>query len=217
MTNSTNNPNGLELNQEINRYSSNEAERIAYERMQRAGFKVAEILLCMPLGTMADIGQGETLFVAPWEGKIDVFTSPDWEDNCRCQDINFFNLNSYEGLSAIDLDLHRVKLETWLTNPVFKQCMPADNAHKVVAELSNWCKGECLELPYSVVKQALSRYEHENAKNLIDGYMVDSRLNPLEPREQQFNRAKAELIAQLERQLEQVKTFCYSDMQKKVS
>ncbi|MGP0171288.1 hypothetical protein ACSVIJ_05320 [Pseudomonas sp. NCHU5208] len=216
MTNTTNNPNGLELNQEINRYSSHEPERNAYERMQRAGFKVAEVLMGMPLGTMADIGQGETLFVAPWEGKMDVFTSPDWEDNCRCQDINFFHMNSYEGLSAVDLDMHRVQLETWLGNPVFKQSIPADNAFQVVAELEEWWQKENLTRR-GTETPALNRFEHENTKNLIDGYMVPSRATPQESREQQFDRAKGELIAQLERQLEQVKSFSYIDMQKKVS
>ncbi len=216
MTCSTNNPNDLELNQAINRYSSHEPERIAYERMQQAGFKVAAVLMDMPLGTMADIGRGETLFVAPWEGKMDVFTSPDWEDNCRCQDVNFFHLNNYEGLSAVDLDLHRLQLESWLRNPVFKQCLPADNAFKVVAELEEWWQVE-KQKRSETVTPALNRYEHDNAKRLIEGYMVPSRAHPQESRQQQFDRAKSELIAQLERQLEQVKSFSYGDMQKKVS
>ncbi|WP_267399024.1 hypothetical protein [Pseudomonas sp. GM_Psu_2] len=61
----------------------------------------------------------------------------------------------------------------------------------------------------------LNRYEHQQIKNLIDGYMVGTR--PLETREQEFERAKTELLGHLERQIDQVKQFAYSDMGKKVS
>ena len=216
MTTSTNNPSGLELNLAIIRYSSHEAERIAYERMQQAGFKVALVLMDKPLGTMASLGQGQTLFVAPWGGKMEVFSSPDWQDHCQRNDINFFFLNDYQGLSAEDLDDHRLQLESWLRNPVFTPCVPADNAFNVVVDLEEWWMQEQKKSAVAD-KPGLNRYEHENTKNLIDGYMVPSRAHPVESREHQFCRAKAELITHLERQLEQVKGFSYSDMQKKVS
>lgn len=210
MTTTTNNPNSLHLNRTINAYSSNEAERNAYERMQQAGFKIALILMEMPLGTMADLGQGEFLFVAPHAGKMEVFSTPDWHDNCRWSDVNWFFLNDYEGLGAEDLDDHRGLMEAWLENPVFRQCVPADNAFKVIASSPTQedAKAEAANL---------NRYVHQNTKDLIGGYMVRSKSRPLETHEQQFHRAQRELVANLERQLEQVKRFSYDDMLKKVS
>jgi hypothetical protein len=64
---------------------------------------------------------------------------------------------------------------------------------------------------------ALTRYEHENIKSKIDGYMIPSRERPLETREQQFERAKAELLGHLKRQIEQVEAFTFADLSKKVS
>lgn len=60
---------------------------------------------------------------------------------------------------------------------------------------------------------ALNRYEHEQIKNQIDGYMI-GRLSG-ESSELHFYRAKAELITNLERHLELVRTFTPSDFFKK--
>ncbi|WP_277594368.1 hypothetical protein [Pseudomonas chlororaphis] len=209
---STNNPNALDLNRAINTYSSDEAERLAYQRMQEVGFKIADILIEMPLGTMADLGQGECLFVAPYAGRIEVFSTPDWHDNCRWGDVNWFFLNDYQGLAAEDLDEHRVTMENWLKNPVFRQCVPADNAFKVVAAQEEWAQNQTGAAP-----SKLNRYDHDNVKNLIGGYMVTSKSKPQETRVEQFSRAKAELIGHLERQLQQVKGFTFSDLSKNVS
>lgn len=64
---------------------------------------------------------------------------------------------------------------------------------------------------------SLNRYEHETIKHKIDGYMIPSRDQALETREQQFERAKAELLGHLKRQIEQVEGFTIADMSKKVS
>ncbi|MFV3332582.1 hypothetical protein ACNFIA_16720 [Pseudomonas sp. NY15437] len=218
----TNNPNSLELNRTINRYSSHEDERIAYERMQMVGFKVAEILLNMPLGTMADLGQGEFLFVADYEGEVHVFSTHDWRDECALNDVNWFFQSDYQGLSADDLDEHRAEMERWLESPVFRQCKPADHAQRMVADAeAEWKRHQDvtagIEQPTSPSQAPLNRYDHEKAKRLVDGYMVPSREAPLEGREQQFDRAKAELVSHLELQLKQVQGFSYQDYTKKVS
>lgn len=64
---------------------------------------------------------------------------------------------------------------------------------------------------------SLNRYEHENIKSKIHGYMVPSPSRPLESREQMFDRAKAELLGHLKHQLAQVENFTFPDMTKKVS
>lgn len=61
------------------------------------------------------------------------------------------------------------------------------------------------------------RYEHENIKDKVEGYMVPSPSLPNETREQQFARAKSELLTHLRRQIERVEAFGYEDMAKKVS
>jgi len=215
-TASTNNPNVLDLNRTINTSSSDEAERIAYERMQQVGFKIADILMEMPLGTMSDLGQGECLFVAPHGGKMEIFSTPDWHDDCRWNEVSWFFLNDFQGLGTDDLDEHRILMENWLKNPVFRQCVPADNAFKVLASLD---MEESSPAQQSTPANAgsLNRYEHHQIKDLIVGYMVPSKSLPLESHEQQFHLAKRELVANLERRLEQVKCFTYEDMHKKVS
>ncbi|MBM3105570.1 hypothetical protein IIE18_10505 [Pseudomonas sp. V1] len=212
----TNNPNSFPLNCEINRYSFHEQDQIAYQRMQEVGFKIARILIEMPLGTMADLGKGEFLFVAPYAGKIEVFTTPDWTDNCKLDDVNWFFQSDYQGLGASDLDDHRADMEAWLKNPGFRQCMPPDHAFKAVANLEErHGKDTDHSTAATIRREPLTRYEHENLKNLIDGYMIPTR--PIETREQQFNRAKAELITNLERQLQRIRAFTYADMVKKMS
>lgn len=64
---------------------------------------------------------------------------------------------------------------------------------------------------------ALNRYEHENVKHKIHGYMITSRELPLETRPEMFERAKAELLNALKTQIEQVEGFTFADMSKKVS
>ncbi|MBF3348278.1 hypothetical protein HKW91_42445, partial [Pseudomonas aeruginosa] len=74
-----------------------------------------------------------------------------------------------------------------------------------------------IQQPAAPSQVPLNRYDHEKAKRLIDGYMVRSRQSPQEGHEQQFDRAKAELISHLELQLKQVQGFSYQDFTKKVS
>lgn len=59
----------------------------------------------------------------------------------------------------------------------------------------------------------LNRYEHEQIKNQIDGYMIGRR--PGESFEIYFERSKAELISNLEKHIELVKSFDQSDFLKK--
>lgn len=63
----------------------------------------------------------------------------------------------------------------------------------------------------------LTRYEHENMRHLIDGYMTPLREHPLETRQEQFDRAKDELLGHLRLQIERVEGFSFEDMRKKVS
>lgn len=64
---------------------------------------------------------------------------------------------------------------------------------------------------------SLNRYDHENIRRKIDGYMIPSRERPMETREEQFDRAKAELLGHLRLQIAYVEGFSYSDMRRKVS
>ncbi|HHH9443064.1 TPA: hypothetical protein ACP32N_005052 [Pseudomonas aeruginosa] len=217
----TNNPNALELNRKINTRSPHEDERAAYERMQLVGFKIAQILMPMPLGTMADLGQGEYLFVADFGGECHIFSTPDWHDGCQLGDVNWFFQSDYQGLSVEDLDEHRADMERWLENPVFRQFKPADQAHKLIAKAEAEFNGDprnyrAAPVPVRSTPSAiLTRYDQEMAKRLIDGYMVPSCSAPQETHEQQFVRAKAELITHLELQLKQVMDFTYQDFTKK--
>ncbi|HBO6305174.1 TPA: hypothetical protein L4741_004745, partial [Pseudomonas aeruginosa] len=137
-------------------------------------------------------------------------------------DVNWFFQSDYQGLSAEDLDEHRAEMERWLENPAFRQCKPADHAHRMVAEAEAEWKlhrvgATAIQQPASPTQVPLNRYDHEKAKRLIDGYMVPSHQSPQEGHEQQFDRAKAELISHLELQLKQVQSFSYQDYTKKVS
>ena len=59
----------------------------------------------------------------------------------------------------------------------------------------------------------LNRYEHEEIKNKINGYMVLKR--PGETHEQLFLRAKDELISNMKDRLEKVLAFKFVDYCKK--
>lgn len=63
----------------------------------------------------------------------------------------------------------------------------------------------------------LNRYEHAQLKSLIDGYMIPSTRKPHEAREEEFERAKAELIDALSQRIKQVEGFAFADLSKKVS
>jgi hypothetical protein len=62
---------------------------------------------------------------------------------------------------------------------------------------------------------SLNRYEHAWVKEKISGYMVGR--HPTETHEQEFGKAKAEMLVQLKRQIEQVEAFDYSELIKKYS
>lgn len=64
---------------------------------------------------------------------------------------------------------------------------------------------------------SLNRYDHENIRRKIDGYMIPSRERPLETRKEQFERAKAELLGHLRLQIAHVEGFSFADMRKEVS
>lgn len=55
----------------------------------------------------------------------------------------------------------------------------------------------------------LNRYERENAREKVYGYMVPRRTN--ETASQEFDRAKAECLLHLQRQIEQVKVMSFVD------
>lgn len=61
----------------------------------------------------------------------------------------------------------------------------------------------------------MNRYEHARAKEKITGYMVGR--HPTETREKEFDKAKSELLHHLKREIEQVESFSYEDLSKKVS
>jgi len=60
-----------------------------------------------------------------------------------------------------------------------------------------------------------NRYEHARAKEKISGYMVGR--HQTETREQEFEKAKAELLHHLRREIKQVEAFKYEDLSKKIS
>jgi hypothetical protein len=62
--------------------------------------------------------------------------------------------------------------------------------------------------------QTLTRYDHENIRNLIDGYMVHR--GPTESSEDFFQRAKDELTLNLELRLAQVRAYTFADFTKKL-
>ncbi len=58
----------------------------------------------------------------------------------------------------------------------------------------------------------LTQYDHANIRHLIDGYMISKRSNG--SNEQFFQRAKDELIEDLEARLNQVKAYTFADFVK---
>ena len=62
--------------------------------------------------------------------------------------------------------------------------------------------------------EALTRYDHENIQHLIGGYLISRHHD--EPIEAFFERAKAELVENLEKRLNQVKAYTFADYTKKL-
>lgn len=62
----------------------------------------------------------------------------------------------------------------------------------------------------------INRYDHFEIKNKIDGYMIPSVTNILETKEEEFQRAKSELILNISKSLENVKNFTFDDYVSKI-
>ena len=62
--------------------------------------------------------------------------------------------------------------------------------------------------------EAFTRYDHGNIRHLIDGYMISRRDN--ESSETFFQRAKVELVENLEKRLNQVKAYSFTDFTMKL-
>lgn len=61
---------------------------------------------------------------------------------------------------------------------------------------------------------SLTRYDHESIRHLINGYLISRRHD--ESTEAFFERAKAELVDNLERRLSQVKAYTFPDFSMKL-
>lgn len=113
------------LNRQIIKYSSDPNEQSAYFRMQSVGFKVAEVLMQQPAGTMAADIQGYAYWVSPLNGMTEIFCTPDFEP-LVVGDCSVFAVSDFEGQDADDLDRCRIAMESWLENPFFVQRNPID-------------------------------------------------------------------------------------------
>ena len=60
----------------------------------------------------------------------------------------------------------------------------------------------------------MDQYEIAHIMHQIDGYLIPSPSKPLESFDSAFDRAKAELVKNLEHHLAQVKTFTIEDWRK---
>lgn len=107
----------FKLDRTLTQYSHFPAEQKAYEAMQNVGFKIAELLMQKPRGTMSADVMGHAYWVSPVNGAMDVFCTPDYENlNARA---NVYPLSGFEGQGASDLDEVRAGMEEWLENPEF--------------------------------------------------------------------------------------------------
>lgn len=106
----------IKLNKTFATYSNHTDEQSAYEAMQEAAFRVAEMLLSKPLGSFAEI-QGSYWWVSPFDNKLEIFCSPD-SQYISPEDCSVFIASGFEGQGIADLNATRNSLERWLANPV---------------------------------------------------------------------------------------------------
>ncbi len=106
------------LNRKYTNYSSDPEEQLAYQEMQDASFKLAEVLLNKESGAYAQI-QGYNWWVSPVAQSLEVACSPDsiytYPDR-----ITVFMVNGFDGQSVDDLKSIKNAIEAWLTNPVIE-------------------------------------------------------------------------------------------------
>ncbi len=106
------------LNRKYTNYSSDSDEQLAYQEMQDASFKLAEVLLKNEAGAYAKI-QGYNWWVSPVEQTLEVACSPDtiytYPDR-----ITVFMANGFDGQSVDDLKSIKNAIETWLIKPVIE-------------------------------------------------------------------------------------------------
>lgn len=122
----------MELNRELSEYSFDETEQAAFEAMQLAALDIAEKLMAKPRGTLADTGDGEVLFVCPWEGRLEIMVCEGYSEDRHGQ-ITF--VSAIEGQNAHYLDSLRGKWRAWLAAPKFLQASPADRMEQIVARV----------------------------------------------------------------------------------
>lgn len=120
----------MELNRELTRYSTDAEEQAAYEGMQKAALKIAERLMEMPQGTLANV-DGCLLWVTPIKGKYEVVCSFDYSESAKPGDCTVFMVSSFEGQSADDLNTFKNKLTLWLREPNHKMVKDPSHPHAV--------------------------------------------------------------------------------------
>lgn len=117
----------MELNREITQYCSSE-DQAAFEAMQRAAFRIADVLMAQPQGSLALINDAEYVWVQPYRDRLEVVVSQD-------MDVTALGatrlISDIEGLGADDLNDITGSFEAWLANPVYRQMNPADLPERV--------------------------------------------------------------------------------------
>ncbi|MGO4801146.1 hypothetical protein ACEN2T_17850 [Pseudomonas sp. W22_MBD1_FP4] len=114
-----------------------------YHRMQKLCFTVAKVLMTMPLGTLADLGDREFLGIAPYKGKLEVVALQGYDDACEGDDV-FWNFLGPVPYSDTDMggedqiDELSETIEKWLASPVFHQMAPANKLELLVQKAEAW-------------------------------------------------------------------------------
>lgn len=122
----------LELNCESVPYSDDPAEQTAFDEMQRLALDIAEMLLVAPEGYMADLGGNQRLFVAAYQGNLEVFTSPDYNTETEFSKASFYFVSGYEGLCVEDLDQIKETFSDWINAPKYVRSCPVNYFEELV-------------------------------------------------------------------------------------
>lgn len=104
------------LNRAYTNYSIDPEEQLAYQEMQDASFKLAEVLLGKESGAYAHI-QGCNWWVSPVNQSLEVACSPD-SIYTYPNRVTVFMINGFDGQGVDDLKSTKNAIEAWLMNPV---------------------------------------------------------------------------------------------------
>ncbi|MBM5458644.1 hypothetical protein H8F21_13825 [Pseudomonas sp. P66] len=112
-------------------------------RMQALAFRVGELLIGQPAGTVALINKSMQIGIVPFSGKIETVMLEHYTPDQPDEDVQWFCFTKqpYQDCDwggEEQIDEISAQLEAWLAAPVLGQLLPADRLPTLAQGLEKW-------------------------------------------------------------------------------